>query len=179
MCVYHVNGGAHRGRSGIHSPGTRINRLLWTASFGFWELNPDFLQEQQALNFFFFFFFELGTEPRALRFLGKRSTTELNPQPQHSTSKPSLQFFIFKDLFIVYEYTIAVFRHTRRGHRISLQIVVSHHVAAGIWTQDLWKSSQYSYHWAISPAPPAVFIVIHLGLRIVWCVCACRPEVQC
>nr|XP_038960466.1 ER membrane protein complex subunit 4 isoform X1 [Rattus norvegicus] len=24
---------------------------------------------------------KLGTEPRALRFLGKRSTTELNPQP--------------------------------------------------------------------------------------------------
>jgi len=31
--------------------------------------------------FFWFFFSELGTEPRALRFLGKRSTTELNPQP--------------------------------------------------------------------------------------------------
>jgi len=32
--------------------------------------------------FFFFgsFFSELGTEPRALRFLGKHSTTELNPQ---------------------------------------------------------------------------------------------------
>ncbi|EDL97920.1 rCG63336 [Rattus norvegicus] len=29
----------------------------------------------------FFFPSELGTEPRALRFLGKRSTTELNPQP--------------------------------------------------------------------------------------------------
>jgi len=34
------------------------------------------------LFFFFFFFKELGTEPRALRFLGKRSTTELNPQPR-------------------------------------------------------------------------------------------------
>jgi len=30
--------------------------------------------------FFLFFFSELGTEPRALRLLGKRSTTELNPQ---------------------------------------------------------------------------------------------------
>jgi len=30
----------------------------------------------------YFFFLELGTEPRALRFLGKRSTTELNPQPR-------------------------------------------------------------------------------------------------
>jgi len=43
---------------------------------------------QEAQPFFLFFFFfgsfffsELGTEPRALRFLGKRSTTELNPQP--------------------------------------------------------------------------------------------------
>jgi len=32
--------------------------------------------------FFFFFFSELGTEPRALRLVGKRSTTELNPQPE-------------------------------------------------------------------------------------------------
>ena len=42
-------------------------------------------------------------------------------------------------------YTATVFRHTRRGvHRIPLQMVVSHHVLAGNWTQDLWKSSQRS-----------------------------------
>jgi len=34
--------------------------------------------------FSFFSFSELGTEPRALRLLGKRSTTELNPQPPFS-----------------------------------------------------------------------------------------------
>jgi hypothetical protein len=33
--------------------------------------------------------------------------------------------------FIYYEYAVAVFRHTRRGHQISLQMVVSHHVVAG------------------------------------------------
>jgi len=42
--------------------------------------------ERYVVEFFYFFlvlfFSELGTEPRALRFLGKRSTTELNPQPQ-------------------------------------------------------------------------------------------------
>jgi hypothetical protein len=56
-------------------------------------------------------------------------------------------FFFFKIyLFYLYEYTIAVavFRHTRRWHQISLQIVVSHHVVAGNWTQDLWKSSRCS-----------------------------------
>jgi hypothetical protein len=36
-----------------------------------------------------------------------------------------------KDLFYVCEYTVAVFRHTRRGHCIPLQMVVSHHVVAG------------------------------------------------
>jgi len=39
----------------------------------------------------------------------------------------------FKDLFIYYicKYTVAVFRHPRRGHRTPLQMVVSHHVVAG------------------------------------------------
>jgi hypothetical protein len=31
----------------------------------------------------------------------------------------------------VCEYTVAVFRHTRRGANVPLQMVVSHHVAAG------------------------------------------------
>jgi len=35
-----------------------------------------------VLFLFCFVFLELGTEPRALRLLGKRSTTELNPQPR-------------------------------------------------------------------------------------------------
>jgi hypothetical protein len=41
--------------------------------------------------------------------------------------------FFFKDLFIVIcKYTVAVFRHTRRGCQISLLMVVSHHMVAGI-----------------------------------------------
>ena len=51
-------------------------------------------------------------------------------------------FFIKLYLFIICKYTVAVFRHSRRGGQISLWMVVSHHVVAGIWTQDLWKSSQ-------------------------------------
>jgi hypothetical protein len=38
-----------------------------------------------------------------------------------------------QNLFIIiHNYTVAVFRHARRGHQISLKVVVSHHVAAGI-----------------------------------------------
>jgi hypothetical protein len=49
---------------------------------------------------------------------------------------------IFVCSLYVSEYTVAVFRHTRRGQQISLQMVVSHHVVAGNWTQNLWKRSQ-------------------------------------
>jgi hypothetical protein len=45
--------------------------------------------------------------------------------PSHSFNS------FFKDLFYLYEYTVAVFRHTRRGCQISLLMVVSHHVVAG------------------------------------------------
>ena len=45
-----------------------------------------------------------------------------------------LTFFIylFIYLFIICKYTVVVFRHPRRGHQISLLMVVSHHVVAGI-----------------------------------------------
>jgi hypothetical protein len=41
-------------------------------------------------------------------------------------------FFLKIYLFIICKYTVAVFRHTRRGSQISLRVVVSHHVVAGI-----------------------------------------------
>jgi hypothetical protein len=45
----------------------------------------------------------------------------------------SFSFFniLFIYLFIICKYTVAVFRHSRRG-QISLQMVVSHHAVAGI-----------------------------------------------
>ena len=69
------------------------------------------------------------------------------PKPKNKKTTNHLIFFFFfnvffltpapfaaaQDLFIIIcKYTIAVFRHTRRGHQISLWIVVSHHVVAGI-----------------------------------------------
>ena len=41
-------------------------------------------------------------------------------------------FFFFFFLRFICKYTVAVFRHTRRGLQLSLQMVVSHHVVAGI-----------------------------------------------
>jgi hypothetical protein len=66
----------------------------------------------------------------------------LNAPPSPSLSSPPpplfllflflLLFFFFKDLLTyLYEHTAAVFRHTRRGHQIPAQMVVSHHVVAG------------------------------------------------
>ena len=48
--------------------------------------------------------------------------------------KHSFFFFFFLKiyLFIICKYTVAVFRHSRRGRQILLQMVVSHHVVAGI-----------------------------------------------
>jgi hypothetical protein len=51
-----------------------------------------------------------------------------------------MNFFIFdferEDFFLkiyfIYVNTVAVFRHTRRGRWIPLQMVVSHHVVLGI-----------------------------------------------
>ena len=41
-------------------------------------------------------------------------------------------FLFFKNyLFYGCKYTVAVLKHTRRGHQILLQKVVSHHVVAG------------------------------------------------
>jgi hypothetical protein len=40
---------------------------------------------------------------------------------------------LIKDLFIIiHKYTVAAFRRTRRGRQISLRLVVSYHVVAGI-----------------------------------------------
>jgi hypothetical protein len=51
---------------------------------------------------------------------------------------------VFICSFYVSEYTVTVFRHTRRGYQIPLQMSVSSREVAGYWTQDLWKSSQCS-----------------------------------
>jgi hypothetical protein len=63
--------------------------------------------------------------------------TQRNPVSKNKQTKKLKSCFLkdlfkkFIYLFYVYEYTVAVFRHTRRGHKIPIQMVVSHHVVAG------------------------------------------------
>ena len=54
-------------------------------------------------------------------------------------------------------YTVVVFRHPRRGSQMSLRMVVNHHVVAGIWTQNFWKSSQCSYPLSHLTSPLFLF----------------------
>jgi hypothetical protein len=67
-------------------------------------------------------------------------------------------FFLKIYLFIICKYTVAVFRHTRRGSQILLRMVVSHHVVAGIWTLDLWKSSRALLPTEPSHQPSCIFL---------------------
>jgi hypothetical protein len=57
-------------------------------------------------------------------------------------------YYILHILYLLYIIYMCVcvlcFMHIRRGHQIPLQMVVSYHLVAGNWTQDLWKSSQCS-----------------------------------
>jgi hypothetical protein len=48
--------------------------------------------------------------------------------------------FIYLFIYLLYvKYTVAVFRRTRRGHQISLRVVVSHHVVAGDLNFQPWE----------------------------------------
>jgi hypothetical protein len=73
------------------------------------------------------------------------------PRSLQSTALAQAQRFI-----IIHKYTVAVFRCTRRGRQISW-VVVSHHVVAGNWTQDLWKSSWCSYPPSHLASPQVFF----------------------
>jgi hypothetical protein len=75
-------------------------------------------------------------------------------------------FFFFKIYLLICKYTVAVFRHSRRGSQISLWMVVNNHVVAGIWTHDFWKSSRVLLPTEPSHQPP-------LGVLCCECVCLC------
>jgi hypothetical protein len=53
----------------------------------------------------------------------------------HKINLKKITFFFFLKIYLLFsicKYTVAVFRHSRRGSQISLRMVVSHHMVAGI-----------------------------------------------
>ena len=64
----------------------------------------------------------------------------------------ALNFFLF--CIYVFDYTVALFRHTWRGHWIPLQMVVSHHVVAGIELRTSGRAVSTLNRWAMSLAHP-------------------------
>jgi hypothetical protein len=60
--------------------------------------------------------------------------TDKSTGPSDILRKPfssSFLLFFFQKIYL-FKHTIAVFRHPRREHQISLRMVVSHYVVAGI-----------------------------------------------
>jgi hypothetical protein len=57
-----------------------------------------------------------------------------------------------KDLFIIHKCTVADFRPTRRGHQISLWVVVSIMWLLGFELRSFGRAVSALTHWAISPA---------------------------
>jgi hypothetical protein len=79
---------------------------------------------------------------------------------------------------IIHKYTVADFWHTRRGRQTSLQVVVSHHVFAGIWTQDLQKSSLCSYPLSHLASPWLFFLCVFREYVVPWCVWRSENNLQ-
>ena len=77
-----------------------------------------------------------------------------NLLPFLSTLHLHLSLSFFKDLFIYYmcKHTVAVFRHTRRGCQISLQMAVSHMWLLGFELRTFGRAVSAPNRWAISPA---------------------------
>jgi hypothetical protein len=76
---------------------------------GCWDLNSGPSEEQWVL---------LTTEP------------SLQPVIAFLSINCVYNFLTFNIIYLLYlyEYTVAVFRHTRRGHQVPLQMVLNHHV---------------------------------------------------
>ena len=82
--------------------------------------------------------------------------------------KKTWTFLLKTYLFYVCEYTVAVFRHTRRGHQVPLKMVMNYHVVAGNWTG---RAVSALNGWAISPAQLAeLWLDLNLWIEFFDCV---------
>ena len=79
------------------------------------------------------FVFSGSSELTSCHHQRKQQKTHTHPLLVSRDANPSMVFCFLKIyLFTICKYTVAVLRYSRRRHQISLQMVVSHHVVAGI-----------------------------------------------
>ena len=76
-------------------------------------------------------------------------------------------FSFFKDfIYFMYTSTVIVFRHTRRGHQITLQMVVKCHVLLGIELRTSARTVSALTCRAISPALAQCFQYLPSNLSL-------------
>ena len=84
----------------------------------------------------------------------------------------SISFFLNNYLFYEHEYTVAVFRHTRRGHQIPLQRLWATKWLLGIELRTCGRIVSALDSWAISPALFFFLILCALVFFLHVCLCA-------
>ena len=82
-------------------------------------------------------------------------------------ARATIFFLSFKRfIYLLYVSTLQLSSYTpEEGARV----VVSHHVVAGIWTQDLQESSQCLTRWAVPPAPLSLFLFHFSSIAVFVC----------
>lgn len=63
-------------------------------------------------------------------------------------------------------------------HTVELQVVMSHHVSAGIWAQVLCKFSQCSNHWAIWASKLIVILQVYFTVMYVCVLQTCLVPIE-
>jgi hypothetical protein len=82
-----------------------------------------------------------------------------------------LKIYLFIYLFIICKYIVAAFRHTRRGHQISLWMVVSHHVVGGSEEQSVLLTAEPSLFFF-----KMTYLVTFILCALVFCLHVCLCE---
>jgi hypothetical protein len=117
-----------------------INRVL------FLQAREPVLHPQNLLFFFFFFRDRVSLcSPDSLELRNPpASASQVLGLKACATTPGSLFFFL---RFInIYKYTVAVFRHTRRGHQILLQMVVCWELNSGpVEEQSVFLTTDLSF----------------------------------
>jgi hypothetical protein len=94
--------------------------------------------------------------------LAPRSALPLSYSSAEEVSTTYQYYNITYLLLVIWGHCSCLQTHTRRGHQIPLQMVVSHHVVAGNWTQDLSEEQSELLTAEPSLQPPTILLIVTL-----------------